>query len=78
MGNSAKSVFDAQDFLAKVGAGKSILEFEKNENVFAQGDIADTVFYIQRARSNSRSYPSTTRRLWSGFWGRANSSAKAA
>jgi CRP/FNR family transcriptional regulator, cyclic AMP receptor protein len=50
MGNSAKSVFDAQDFLAKVGAGKSILEFEKNENVFVQGDIADTVFYIQKGK----------------------------
>ena len=50
MGNSAKSVFDAQDFLAKVGAGNSILEFEKNENVFVQGDIADTVFYIQKGK----------------------------
>jgi CRP-like cAMP-binding protein len=50
MGNSAKSVFDAQDFLAKVGAGKSILEFEKNENVFVQGDIADAVFYIQKGK----------------------------
>ena len=50
MGNSSKSVFDAQDFLAKVGAGKSILEFEKNENVFVQGDIADTVFYIQKGK----------------------------
>jgi CRP/FNR family cyclic AMP-dependent transcriptional regulator len=50
MGNSAKSVFDTQDFLAKVGAGKSILKFEKNENVFVQGDIADTVFYIQKGK----------------------------
>jgi CRP/FNR family transcriptional regulator, cyclic AMP receptor protein len=29
---------------------KSILEFEKNENVFVQGDIADTVFYIQKGK----------------------------
>src|SRR5712672_1957279 len=42
--------FDAKLFLAKVGAGKTILEFHKNQNVFEQGDIADTVFYIQKGR----------------------------
>jgi len=26
------------------------LEFQKNQNVFAQGDIADTVFYLQRGK----------------------------
>ena len=42
--------FDPQIFLAKVGAGKSILKFEKNENAFMQGDIADTVYYIQKGK----------------------------
>ncbi len=42
--------FDAKAFLAKVGAGKTILEFQKNRNVFEQGDVADTVFYIQKGR----------------------------
>jgi CRP/FNR family transcriptional regulator, cyclic AMP receptor protein len=42
------AAFDAQIFLAKVGAGKTILKFEKNENVFVQGDVADTVYYIQK------------------------------
>ena len=42
--------FDAKAFLAKVGAGKTILEFEKNQHVFQQGDAADTVFYIQKGR----------------------------
>jgi CRP/FNR family cyclic AMP-dependent transcriptional regulator len=50
MPKSAKSAFDAQDFLAKVGTGKTILELEKNENVFAQGDVADRVFYIQKGK----------------------------
>ena len=50
MGNPANDVFDAKVFLAKVGAGKTILEFRKNQNVFEQGDIADTVFYIQKGR----------------------------
>jgi CRP-like cAMP-binding protein len=50
MGKSAKSAFDAQVFLAKVGEGKSILQFKKGQNVFVQGDPADTVFYIQKGR----------------------------
>jgi CRP/FNR family transcriptional regulator, cyclic AMP receptor protein len=50
MAEAAKDVFDPKVFLAKVGAGKGILEFHKDQNVFAQGDIADTVFYIQNGR----------------------------
>jgi CRP-like cAMP-binding protein len=43
-------MFDPKDFLEKVGAGKAILEFHKNQKVFEQGDAADTVFYIQKGR----------------------------
>jgi CRP/FNR family transcriptional regulator, cyclic AMP receptor protein len=50
VGNAVNKAFDAQVFLAKVGVGKTILEFHKNQNVFAQGDVADTVFYIQKGR----------------------------
>ena len=50
MGKAAKSTFDSQVFLAKVGEGKSILQFKKGQNVFVQGDRADTVFYIQKGR----------------------------
>jgi len=35
---------------AKVGAGKRVLEFHKNQHVFVQGDVADTVFYIQKGK----------------------------
>ena len=31
-----------------MGAGKQVLEFHKNQHVFEQGDVADTVFYIQK------------------------------
>jgi hypothetical protein len=31
-----------------VGTGKTIFRIEKNQYVFKQGDVADTVFYIQR------------------------------
>jgi CRP/FNR family transcriptional regulator, cyclic AMP receptor protein len=50
MGAPPAKAFDAQVFLAKVGEGKTIIEVRKNNHVFAQGDIADTVFYIQKGR----------------------------
>jgi CRP/FNR family cyclic AMP-dependent transcriptional regulator len=50
MGNPADDEFDAKVFLGKVGAGKTILEFHKNQHVFEQGDVADTVFYIQKGK----------------------------
>lgn len=50
VGKAAGDLFDAKVFLAKVGAGKQILEFRKNQHVFEQGDVADTVFYIQRGK----------------------------
>jgi CRP/FNR family transcriptional regulator, cyclic AMP receptor protein len=50
MGKAFRSSFDPKDFLAKVGVGKTILEFHKNQNIFAQGDVADTVFYLQKGR----------------------------
>jgi CRP/FNR family cyclic AMP-dependent transcriptional regulator len=40
-------IFDPKDFLAKVGVGKKIIKFHRNQKVFSQGDVADTVFYIQ-------------------------------
>src|SRR6266576_5454976 len=46
----AKTEFDPQAFLAKVGAGKTILEIKRNQHVFEQGDVAGTVFYIQKGR----------------------------
>jgi CRP/FNR family transcriptional regulator, cyclic AMP receptor protein len=44
VGNPANNGFDAKAFLAKVGAGKTILKFEKNQHVFRQRDKADAVF----------------------------------
>jgi CRP/FNR family transcriptional regulator, cyclic AMP receptor protein len=42
--------FDPKTFLAIVGEGKTILEFRKDQVVFAQGDPADAVFYIQKGQ----------------------------
>jgi CRP-like cAMP-binding protein len=53
LAKSAKALkisFDPVAFLAKVGEGKTISEFGKNETIFSQGDTADAVFYIQKGR----------------------------
>ena len=50
MEKPAKDLFDARVFLAKMGAGKTILEFDKGQNVFEQGDLAETIYYIQKGR----------------------------
>jgi CRP/FNR family transcriptional regulator, cyclic AMP receptor protein len=47
---SETEMFDPKDFLAKVGEGKTVIEFQKNQKVFSQGDVADTVFYIQNGK----------------------------
>ena len=50
MVKTARSEFDPQAFLAKVGEGKAVSTFRKTESVFSQGDAADKVFYIQQGR----------------------------
>ena len=50
MGKLANNEFDPKAFLARVGAGKTILNIKKNQHVFEQGAVADTVFYIQKGR----------------------------
>ena len=48
--NTNQAAFDPKEFLAIVGEGKTILEFHKDQVVFAQGDMADAVFYVQKGR----------------------------
>jgi CRP/FNR family transcriptional regulator, cyclic AMP receptor protein len=42
--------FDPKEFLARVGEGKTIAEFGKDQVVFTQGDAADTIYYIQKGQ----------------------------
>jgi CRP/FNR family cyclic AMP-dependent transcriptional regulator len=42
--------FDPKKFLAKVGEGKMIAKYRKDDIVFSQGDVADAVFYIQKGK----------------------------
>ena len=40
--------FDAQAFLDSAGFAKRIVDYRRNEVIFAQGDRAESVFYIQQ------------------------------
>ena len=46
----AKASFDPKVFLAKVGEGKTIAKYRKDQIVFSQGQVADAVFYIQEGK----------------------------
>ena len=42
--------FNPKSFLAKIGEGRSIGKYRKEQIVFSQGDPADAVFYIQKGK----------------------------
>jgi CRP/FNR family transcriptional regulator, cyclic AMP receptor protein len=42
--------FNPQEFLATIGEGRKVVSFPKKETIFAQGDAADAVFYIQEGK----------------------------
>lgn len=45
--NSGKTVFDVQSFLDSAGLKRKVTQFLSKETIFAQGDLAKNVFYIQ-------------------------------
>ena len=47
---SKKREFDPHVFLATIGAGRKSLLFRRKQKIFAQGDTADAVFYIQTGK----------------------------
>jgi CRP/FNR family transcriptional regulator, cyclic AMP receptor protein len=42
--------FDQQDFLAEVAEGQSITKYTDRQSIFAQGDPADSLFYIHKGK----------------------------
>jgi CRP-like cAMP-binding protein len=49
-GNVTIPAFDAQAFLAKVGAGRTLAQYRVGETVFSQGDAADSIFYVRKGK----------------------------
>ena len=48
--NKKSREFNPNTFLATIGEGRKNLTFGKNQGIFAQGDPADAVFYIQKGK----------------------------
>jgi CRP/FNR family cyclic AMP-dependent transcriptional regulator len=46
----SKPLFNPKLFLAKVGEGRTIAQYPKDQMVFSQGDAANAVFYIQKGK----------------------------
>ncbi|MGA9511110.1 MAG: Crp/Fnr family transcriptional regulator [Candidatus Sulfotelmatobacter sp.] len=42
--------FDSDTFLATIGEGRNILSVKKKKKIFAQGDAADAIFYVQKGK----------------------------
>jgi CRP/FNR family transcriptional regulator, cyclic AMP receptor protein len=38
--------FDRKGLLAKVGKGRTLGDYKKNQTIFSQGDPANAIFYI--------------------------------
>jgi CRP-like cAMP-binding protein len=45
-----RTSFDPKAFLAKMGQGKTISKYHKDQIIFSQGDVADAVFYIRHGK----------------------------
>jgi len=50
MGRKKPARFDARTFLTKAGTGRSVSAYRKKHVIFAQGDPADAVFYLERGQ----------------------------
>ncbi len=48
--NKREQAFDPKKFLATIGEGRKVVAFGKKQTVFAQGDAADAVFYLQKGK----------------------------
>jgi len=45
-----RHAFNPKTFLSTVGTGRTLISFTKGQTIFAQGDSADSVFYIQNGK----------------------------
>src|ERR1700733_2897218 len=51
MAEPKRIAFDAVNFLAKTGLGRTIVELSPGEAFFSQGHTADSIFYLQKGRA---------------------------
>jgi CRP/FNR family cyclic AMP-dependent transcriptional regulator len=67
-----KNEFDPNTFLATIGAGRKFVLFPKKQSIFAQGDNADAVFYIQTGKVRLTVVSKTGKEATIGILGEEN------
>jgi CRP-like cAMP-binding protein len=51
LADKSDTTFDSESFLAHNGIGRKLILLKPRESLFTQGDLADSVFYLQRGRA---------------------------
>ena len=64
--------FDPNTFLATIGEGRKTLTVSKKQVIFAQGDVADAVFYIQKGKVKLTVVSKVGREATIGLLGESN------
>src|SRR5579859_436227 len=67
-----KRVFDPHAFLATIGEGRKSVLFRSKQGIFAQGDTADAVFYIQTGKVRLTVVSKTGQEATIGILGEGN------
>ena len=62
-----KDEFDPNVFLATIGEDRKMVAVPKKQSIFAQGDEADAVFYIQKNKVRLTVVSKTARKLPSPY-----------
>jgi CRP/FNR family cyclic AMP-dependent transcriptional regulator len=57
-----KAKSDPKLFLAEAGEGRTLAKYRENQPIFLQGEPADSIFHIQKAKSSSPLSPNRARR----------------
>jgi CRP-like cAMP-binding protein len=50
MAAKPEPAFDLKSFLAKIGDGRALAKYSKDQIIFSQGEPADAVFYLQKGK----------------------------
>lgn len=70
--NKKKIGFDPKTFLATIGVGRKLLSVPGKQTIFAQGDGADAVFYIQKGKVKLTVVSKTGKEATIGILGEEN------
>jgi CRP-like cAMP-binding protein len=75
---NGEAAFNPSLFLAKASLGRKVVNLEKGEQAYAQGDPADALFYVKRGRLRVTVNSSNGREATLAWWAPENLSVKAA